>query len=192
MNRIELVKEKLIQMDQDTILIAIDGRCASGKSTFAKELAEALDADLFHLDDFFLRPEQRTIERYETPGMNADHERFLEEVILPWKAQKEFVWYPFDCTVMKVKEEGVRVVPKKTAVVEGSYCMCPIEDPYYDLRICMDISPEEQQERILKRNGPEKLKVFNAKWIPLEELYFQAYPLEKRCDLVFDTSGEDL
>ena len=66
--------------DKDSFIVAIDGRCASGKTTVATALAGLLNANLIHMDDFFLRKEQRTPERLATPGENIDHERFLEEV----------------------------------------------------------------------------------------------------------------
>ena len=65
------------------VLIAIDGRCGSGKSTLGEYLQKTAGAQLLHMDDYYLRPEQRTRERYETPGENVDHERFLEEVMEP-------------------------------------------------------------------------------------------------------------
>ena len=44
-------------------IIAIDGPCASGKTTVAAKIAEEWDASVIAMDDFFLRPEQRTEER---------------------------------------------------------------------------------------------------------------------------------
>lgn len=64
-------------------ILAIDGNCCAGKSKFAAQLAERFSATVFHMDDFFLRPEQRTAERLAAPGGNVDHERFRAEVLLP-------------------------------------------------------------------------------------------------------------
>ena len=47
------------------------------------------------------------------------------------------------------------------------------------------VSPEEQLRRIAARSGPEKLAAFQARWIPLEEAYFQAFSPEKHCDFYF-------
>ena len=67
-------------------ILAIDGRCASGKSTLGQELAEKWNASLFHMDDFYLQPHQRTEERLAEPGGNVDRERFLKEVLLPLRS----------------------------------------------------------------------------------------------------------
>ena len=37
-------------------IIAIDGRCAAGKTTLAARLAKELGGDVIHMDDFFLPP----------------------------------------------------------------------------------------------------------------------------------------
>ena len=61
---------------QPRVLVAIDGRCTAGKTTLAASLQAQLECNVFHMDDFFLRPEQRTPERLRQPGGNVDFERF--------------------------------------------------------------------------------------------------------------------
>ena len=79
---------------QDMVIVAIDGKCTSGKTTLASKLAEIYDCNVFHMDDFFLRPEQRTPERFAEVGGNVDYERFQEEVLLPLKSGKAFSYRP--------------------------------------------------------------------------------------------------
>ncbi len=172
-------------------LIAIDGRCASGKSTLAEALVPALrdrfgvPVNLFHMDDFFLRPEQRTAQRYLEPGGNVDRERFLEQVLLPLGSGGPFCYRPFDCRSMTLSSP-VAVQPAPLAVIEGSYSCHPLLFPHYDLRIFMTISPEKQRERLLARGGEEGLKMFLGRWIPLEERYFGHCGIEAKCDLVLN------
>ena len=61
------------------MLIAVDGRCASGKTTLASALERETGCNVIHMDHFFLRPEQRTKQRLEEPGGNVDYERFQED-----------------------------------------------------------------------------------------------------------------
>ena len=70
------------------ILVAIDGNCTAGKSTLASLLEKEYDCNVFHMDDFFLRPEQRTPDRFAQVGGNVDYERFFEEVLIPLKEHK--------------------------------------------------------------------------------------------------------
>ena len=70
---------EIIKQEDNTdrpILVAIDGRCGSGKTTLGEYLKGQLDCNLFHMDDFFLRMEQRTPDRMKETGGNVDYERF--------------------------------------------------------------------------------------------------------------------
>ena len=82
---IDAVKKQIdaLLAEKDFVIVAIDGKCASGKTTLAAELAEIYDCNVFHMDDFFLRPEQRTQQRFAESGGNVDYERFREEVLFP-------------------------------------------------------------------------------------------------------------
>ena len=62
--------------EREHVFVAIDGPCASGKTTLAALLQRRFDGNVLHMDDFFLRPEQRTPERFAEPGGNVDRERF--------------------------------------------------------------------------------------------------------------------
>lgn len=169
-------------------IIAVDGRCASGKTTLAGLLAErlekeyALSVNLFHMDDFFLRPEQRTEERYREPGGNVDRERFLSELLLPLIEGGDLCFRPFDCARMELAEP-VCVRASQVAIIEGSYSCHDALYGKYDLRVFMSVEPEEQKRRILLRNGEEKLRLFIEKWIPLEELYFERCAVSERCEI---------
>ncbi len=166
---------------KENLIIAIDGRCASGKTTLAKELAERFDCNVFHMDDFFLRPEQRTKERLQQPGENVDYERFWEEVLLPLREGKEFSYKPYSCRNGELGEP-VAVKVKAINIVEGSYSCHNNLYEYYDFRIFMTVDEEEQMKRIISRNGSDAAKIFKEKWIPMEEKYFKKFEIEKRCD----------
>lgn len=166
-------------------IIAIDGRCASGKTTLAEALGRHYGCNVIHMDHFFLRPEQRTRERLNTPGENVDHERFLEEVLLPLRQGKALSYRPFDCSCQTLSDP-VEITPGKLTVVEGSYSCHGNLWEHYDLRIFLTVNPEEQMRRLVARNG-DYARVFREKWIPLEEAYFAATELQKRCDLCIHT-----
>lgn len=55
MDKIKQVIEAIEANTQEYIVIAIDGRCASGKTTLANKLAQHFHANVFHMDDYFLR-----------------------------------------------------------------------------------------------------------------------------------------
>ena len=164
-------------------IIAIDGRCASGKTTLSNQLKPKLDCNVIHLDDFFLRPHQRTEERLNTPGGNIDYERFLKEVLNPLKTNQPFSYRPYDCKSNSLGNE-ISVLPKDYTIIEGSYACHTKFIDFFDYKIFMDIDPEEQLKRIKERNGKIALKMFSEKWIPLEEKYFNYYKISKSCNLI--------
>lgn len=163
-------------------LMTIDGRCAAGKTSLASNIQKEFGCAVFHMDDFFLRPEQRTEERLSKPGGNVDYERFLSEVLLPLRSGAEWIELrPFDCSSMRL-QPPVSVRAGDVNIIEGCYSCHPALWDYYDFRLFMDVSPEEQKRRIIDRNGTDGWKVFSERWIPLEERYFEAYRIKERCD----------
>jgi len=184
-DQLERIEERAGELIRDgrTICIAIDGRCGSGKTTVAELLAKRLNATLFHMDDFFLRAEQRTPERLATPGGNVDYERFIEEIMQPMREGKEVFLRKFNHATFQ-PGEPVKVDINRVVIVEGSYSCLPILREYYDLKLFVVAEKEERLKRIYKRSGPQKYEMFINKWIPMEELYFSGIDTEKCCDFV--------
>lgn len=194
MTAFERVKNSIMEIASESkndkpLIIAIDGNCGSGKSTLAMELSVAMDANLFHMDDFYLPEVLKTDERMAEPGGNVDYIRFKKDVMTPLLAGSGFMYHKFSCQIQGL-DESVFVIPKKINIVEGAYALHPQLIDAYDLKVFMSHDYETQCDRILKRNGPEKLKSFVEKWIPLENLYFNALGIKEKCDLVIDTSSE--
>ena len=164
------------------VFVALDGRCGSGKTTLAGEIAREIPCTVLHMDDYFLRPEQRTPKRYAAPGENVDHERFLQEVLQPLHIGRQYICRPFDCSTMSL-QKGVPCEAENVVLAEGSYACHPALWDYYDLHIFLTVSPDVQIERIRKRCGEDAVAAFKSRWIPLEERYFSAFSIEDRCDL---------
>ena len=178
---LEAIQKQLYKKER--IIVAIDGRCAAGKTTLAARLKECSGFTVFHMDDFFLRPEQRVPERWEIPGENVDHERFLEEVLLPLSRGENFSYRPYDCHTQNFKDP-VKVCPAPVSIVEGSYSCHPTLWKYYNLHIFLSIDKSEQLRRLYRRDK-KSVEMFQCRWIPLEEQYFSAYQIEQRCELRF-------
>lgn len=115
---------------------------------------------------------------------NVDRERVLEEVLVPFKEGRPVVYRPYDAH-RPAMLEPVRLAPAPITIIEGSYSCHPALWDYYDVRVFLDVGPEEQLQRIEARSGPEKLEVFKSRWIPLEDAYFEAFSLEEKCDFCF-------
>ncbi len=184
-NKIEAAIESVNRLltDKQRVLIAIDGRCAAGKTTLATHLQGLWECNVFHMDDFFLRPTLHTPKRLNEPGGNIEYERFLREVMLPLQDGRSFAYHPYDCKTQRLKRPVV-VQPHPLSIIEGSYSCHPTLWDYYDLHIFLTVEPDEQLRRITLRNGTN-VEMFQEKWIPLEERYFGACQIEEHCELIF-------
>ncbi len=170
---------------RERFLLAIDGRCGSGKTTLAAALAEVFSCRVIHMDEFFLRPHQRTAQRLSQPGGNVDYERFLREVLLPLSRGEDLSYRPYDCGTQSLLSP-VPVEARGLTVIEGSYSCHPELRRYYDLRVFLTVEEEEQLARI-QRRSPGKLEAFRERWIPLEERYFSQCAVESACELILHT-----
>ena len=174
MNRLITVQNAIQQLlsEKETVIVAIDGNCTSGKTTLANQLAANYDCNVFHMDDFFLRPEQRTPERFAEVGGNVDYERFKEEILIPLQDGKQFSYRPFDCSTFTLANP-VTVIPKQLNIIEGTYSHHPYFGNLYDLKVMLTVTPELQRERILQRPAFLHQRFFEQ-WIPMENRYFES------------------
>ena len=164
-------------------VVRIEGRAASGKSSMAKELQAILDCGTVHMDDFFLPRDMRTEERLATPGGNVHHERFAEEVLPHLTQDASFSYRRFDCSCGQLGDLR-QVKGGRIYLVEGSYSAHPALGSYADITVFSDVAPKEQIERIRRRNGEEMAKIFQSRWIPMEEAYLTAFDIPGGADIL--------
>jgi len=164
-------------------VLAVEGGSASGKSTLAALLQHIYGCTVFHMDDFFLQPRQRTAERLSEAGGNVDRERVYEEILRPLIEGRPVRYRPYDCSTQAL-QDPVTVEPAELVVIEGAYSMHPLLRDHYDISVFLDVDPALQKARIQKRNTPPMAERFFAEWIPLEHRYFDAFAVKSSCDLV--------
>lgn len=174
------------QLARGNVTLAIDGGSASGKSTLAELLQDIYPCSVFHMDDFFLRPEQRTAERFAEVGGNVDRERFFAEVLTPLAARKSITYRPYNCTSQTLGAP-ITCEPSPLTVIEGVYAMHPLLRPHYTLSVFLDVDADTQRARILQRNSPTMAKRFFEQWILLENVYFSQMQVPQSCTLTMKT-----
>lgn len=185
------IAERLAEI-RGRAIIAIDGRCAGGKTTLAHAaeellLARGIPCRTLHADDFFLRPEQRTEQRMKMAGGNMDFERLRDEVLLPLSRGESCLCRPYRCH--GAQPEPYTVDGNGITLIEGAYSCRPELRRFYDRTIFIDIEHTEQAERILRRNGAERARTFAERWIPLEERYISELHPELSADEVLRLIG---
>lgn len=170
-----------------SVLVTVDGPCASGKTTLAEKAAHVLECRVVHTDDFVVPHARKTPERLSVPGGNCDWERLVREVLLPWKQGSAARFRRYDChRDIFLPEETLE--PGKLLILEGSYSNLPAIRALADIRIFMNTPEEIRMKRLKQRETPESLIRFRKRWIPLENAYFAAYGLpDGECITVPDT-----
>lgn len=171
--------------EKGRLIVALDGMSCSGKTTWARELAERFSGSVVHMDDFFLPRDRFTDEMQALPGGNMDRDRFRREVLSPLALGQAFAYAPFSCQEQALLPDRVPV-QGPLVVVEGAYALLPDWGRYYDLALFLQVSAEEQQGRLLLRNGAKGMVPFLMRWIPREEAYFTACDVKARSDAVVD------
>ena len=132
------------------VLAALDGPCASGKTTLAGQAARQLGCPLVHMDDFYLLPHQRTPARLEEPGGNVDYERFQREVLSPLVRGEQARYRPWRCREGQFGED-ISIKGDPLTVIEGSYSLRPDLRESYHLRVWVEAPWTVRLERLEQR-----------------------------------------
>ena len=167
------------------VTIGIDGNSASGKTSLAALLGSMYTCNIFSMDDFFLRPGQRTPERLNEPGGFIDYERFGEEIVEGLKSGAPFRYRRYDCSTFELYEAGL-VEPMPLNVIEGVYSLHQRFIGIYDIKVFLRLDGSAQRGRLAER-GEYLLDKFISEWLPMENKYFDYFNIVDKCDFVFDT-----
>lgn len=179
-----LAVAKQIQ-ERGQVVLAIDGRCGSGKTSLAELMEQVFDCNVFHMDDFYLPLEKREDNWLEIPGGNMDLERFRREVLEPAFAGETVFYRPYDCG-QGVFKEAYSVRPRPLTVIEGSYSHHPALEAEYDVKLFVTCEKEEQLRRLQEREG-DYFPTFQRLWMPLEEQYIRMCGIERSDAMLVDT-----
>ena len=184
---ISLLAAALAQQPTKPLVLALDGRCGSGKTTLANALAaQPPGCTLLRTDDFYLPPARRSPDWAHTPCANMDLDRLRDEALRPAYEGQAVQYRAYSC------REGAYLPARELAaqplvILEGSYSHHPLLTGYETLRVFLTCAKEEQTRRLQEREG-ERYANFAARWVPLEEGYFAQYHITETADFVVDTT----
>ena len=180
----EVLEKRKTENVKDRYVVAIDGRCGSGKTTGVKMIAKELGCEIIQMDDFYLTPEMRTAERREEPGGNVDYIRFAKEVLPNIKKRESFSYGKYQVETDSIIAH-IEIKNPDIVIIEGAYSMRPEFRECYDLKVFSNASRELQIKRLTEREG-EYVKEYIDLWMPLENKYIKYFNLEEICDIIID------
>lgn len=179
----ELIEGK--RREAGSVIAALEGGAASGKTTLANQIADRLHCPVIPMDDFFLPPALRTETRLAEIGGNIDYLRFNAQVAEPLRKGRPVSYDVYDCHREQMTESRV-IAPCQVILVEGVYSLHPLYRDAYNLRLFLRTSPETQDARLRER-GEWLYRRFQEVWLPLEKAYFDSENWESCCDAVIET-----
>lgn len=167
-----------------TAIVAVDGRCGSGKTALGVALGRAFGCPVVHTDDYYLPFVRRPQNWKATPAANMDFARLRAEVLDPLRAGRDGVYRAYNCHADCFVSE-TPLPAGQPLILEGSYSHHPVLGGY-DLTVFVTCTSACQEQRLRAREGVN-YDMFRSCWIPLEEGYFSVFDIENKADCVVDT-----
>lgn len=121
--------KSLVSGHSRPIVVALDGRSGTGKSTLAKRIAASVGGIYVETDDFWAggpNDEWDARSSKEKSELAIDWKRLREEVLKPLLIGREASWRPFDFKEgFGLAERVITKGPSRVVVLDGAYSSRP-------------------------------------------------------------------
>lgn len=200
---LEIISENIDRRrnSQQRFLIGVDGVDGAGKSFFAANLANHLQAKnipVLNISiDGFHRPRA---ERY-AKGKNSpegfyydsyDYDRFKSEVILPFIGDEQYIKTAIHDveTDQQLSPEPVHIQHGAVLIIDGMFLHRDKLAQYWDYSIFLDVDFHQTFQRMATRdnNSPDPFEQHNSRYREGQLLYFQECSPKSRATMVIDNS----
>jgi uridine kinase len=160
------------------VLVALDGRSGTGKSTIAETLARRLAGVAVTVDDFWpggsdRQWSARTVD--ERVADVIDWRRLRAEVLEPLLAGRPARW-PTDRSA-----ESSNFI-----LLDGAYSARPELADLVDVAVLVTLDDSERRRRLLAREGQEFMRRWHQLWDGAEAHYFANVRPPESFDIVLD------
>lgn len=159
-------------------IIALEGKCGSGKTTLSNYLNEKLSVTIIPIDDFFLPLARKTKNRLSEIGGNVDYER-VGELLLSIRNKQINKYNKFNCQTQSYEE--VNIVNNAIIILEGVYSYHKYFRHLIDYMLYLEVDNSTQDERLRNRSNYER---FIKEWIPLENTYYDSEAVAQHSDII--------
>lgn len=185
--------------ERSPLVVALDGRSGSGKSTFATAVACLIPATIVPCDDFFAANISAHGWDIRSPAERArdalDWARLIREAIEPLLAGHSATWFPFDFAAgtradgsYALSTDVVRRDPARVIILDGAYSARPELGRFVQFSILMEAPEAVRWHRLAAREEPGFLAAWHARWDGAEDHYFTHVVPPTAFDIVVDGS----
>jgi uridine kinase len=189
--------QSLSKINNQPLLIAIDGGSGSGKSSIAQIIAKQLNATLITTDDFFaaeITDEGWVNRSYKERAADVINWRSLRRNVLePLMNRMSASWKNFDYNAgmrpdgtYGISSAGINYLPNDVIILEGAYSCRPELSDLIQLKILVDVPVKVRHERLRKREEKEFLIHWHERWDGAEQYYFQEVRPRSSFDMVIE------
>lgn len=158
-----------------------------GKSTLAAQIAEAVEGQIIHGDDFFAGGVEVRPEPAEQLAKVCIDRRAVASVLATLCTGQTARFHAFDWKRFdgRLREKETVVSPDGLIILEGVYSNHPELRPFLDLSVLIETSDDTRLQRLIAREG--ELTAWERQWHRAEDHYFAKLALPESFDLVIKT-----
>jgi uridine kinase len=180
---------RLMERREGPLMVALDGRSGTGKSTLATRIASRMDAVIVESDDFYVGgtdDEWASRTPKEKVDLCIDWRRLRAAALEPLLAGRTPTWHPFNfATGEGLANHTVSRSPAPVIILDGVYSARPELADLVDLTVLVDASDDlDRRRRLLAREGETFMSAWHALWDDAEDYYFKHVRPPESFDLV--------
>lgn len=161
------------------VLVALDGRSGTGKSTLAHAVAARVEASIVVSDDFYAGGNDDVWSGRSASEKVAhciDWRRMRMEVLEPLLANKPASWHPLDFQPgngwIGWKEELSTLEPAPVILLDGIYSARPELADLVDVAVLIETDDLVRRKRLVVREGQDFMQRWHQLWDAAEDYYF--------------------
>lgn len=183
-----LVRIDSLRVLRKPMIVAIDGRSGSGKSTISQELAACSGGVYIDQDDFYVGggfDHWTRFEPWDRWDRCIDWRRVRTELLVPLRNGVPASYTPFDWDSMAIAQgRPVQIAPAEVVILDGTYSSRPELQDLIDLSVLVTLPAEARKSRVKGRDGEDWSESWFDLWDAAEEVYFSRIRPEDHFDLV--------
>ncbi|MCW3528566.1 hypothetical protein K6Y76_36865 [Burkholderia cenocepacia] len=193
-NEIQVVIDRVSRLRElgTPVVVALDGRSGTGKSTLGLEIATVVNGTYVDQDDFFCGGELdqwRAVSPEIRVDKCIDWQRVLRDIVLPFRASRPIHYHPFNWDTMDgLDPDPITIEPSDVLILDGAYSTRAELADYLDLTVLVTLDDEIRRQRIMDREGEDWTLEWFTVWDAAEDLYFGKMRPESEFDIVIRRS----
>ena len=174
-----------LQSTVPCVIVGVDGPGGSGKSTIAKQIADAVNATLIHSDHFYKTVDKRddTHASHQIVSDKFDWDLLQKKVFDVAIPGKKISYQPYSWEIEGLLPH-IQYVVGNVLVVEGIYALQDRFLDNYHVKIWVEVPEEIRLERGVKRDGEKMRDAWQHIWIPQDKRYFDVHRPDKKADII--------